>query len=37
MKTEENRKLYVKQKNKCVSLLKKAKKSITKIWVRKTL
>ena len=26
MKTEENRKLYVKQKNKCVSLLKKAKK-----------
>ena len=36
-KTEETRKLYVKQRNKYVSRLKKLKKSITKIWMRKML
>ena len=34
-KTEETRKLYVKERNECVSVLKKLIKNITKPWMRK--
>ena len=36
-KTEENGKLYVKQRDKYVSLLNRLKKSVIKTWVRKML
>ena len=36
-KTEENGKLYVKQRDKYVSFLNKLKKSVIKNWVRKML
>ena len=34
-KTEENGKLYIKQRDKYVSLLNRLKKSVIKTWVRK--
>ena len=36
-KTEENVKLYVKQRDKYVSFLNRLKKSVIKTWVRKIL